>query len=207
MGNRSGTYRAKGEHSRMGQFGIGQPVRRKEDVRLLTGKGLYTDDVNFDGQTWGVFVRSPQAHAKIVSIDLDAARAAEGVVAIYTGADLKADGVGTLITDVEMTELSGKAMFRPRREFMAIDRVRFVGEPVAFVIAETQAQAKAAAELVYVDYDTLPAVGSTAEAASPDSPPIWEEHGSNVGVHWENRPKAEIDAHMARRSIARSSTS
>ena len=182
----------------MGQFGIGQPVRRKEDVRLLTGKGLYTDDVNFEGQVWGVFVRSPQAHANILSIDLEAARAAQGVVAIYTGADLKADGVGILITDVEMTDLSGKAMFRPKRDFLAIDRVRFVGEPVAFVIAGTQAQAKAAAELVQVDYDALPAVGSTAFAASPDSPVIWDELGSNVGVHWENRPEAEIDVHMAK---------
>ncbi len=182
----------------MGQFGIGQPVRRKEDVRLLTGKGLYTDDVHFDGQTWGVFVRSPQAHAKILSIDTSAAKAAEGVVAVYLGQDLKADGVGTLITDVEFKDLSGKDMFRPKRDFLAIGRVRFVGEPVAIVIAETQAQAKAAAELVIVDYETLPAVGSTAFAASPDSPVIWEEHGSNVGIHWENRAEAEIDAHMAK---------
>jgi carbon-monoxide dehydrogenase large subunit len=182
----------------MGQFGIGQPVRRKEDVRLLTGKGLYTDDVHFDGQTWGVFVRSPQAHATILSIDTSAAKAAEGVVAIYLGQDLKADGVGTLITDVEFKDLSGKDMFRPKRDFLAIGRVRFVGEPVAIVIAETQAQAKAAAELVVVDYETLPAVGSTAFAASPDSPVIWEEHGSNVGIHWENRAEAEIDAHMAK---------
>ena len=182
----------------MGQFGIGQPVRRKEDVRLLMGAGLYTDDVNFDGQCWGVFVRSPQAHANILSIDIEAASAAEGVVGVYTGKDLKADGVGILITDVEMKDLTGKAMFRPKRDFLAIDRVRFVGEPVAFVIAETQAQAKAAAELVMVDYEGLPAVGSTAFAASPDSPVIWEELGSNVGVHWENRPEAEIDVHMAK---------
>lgn len=182
----------------MGQFGIGQPVRRKEDVRLLTGKGLYTDDVHFDNQVWGVFVRSPQAHARIVSIDLEAARAAEGVVAIYTGADLKAGGVGTLITEVEMKDLDGKPMFRPRRDFLAIDRVRFVGEPMAIVLAETQQQARAAAELVQVDYDLLPAVGTTAYAASPDSPAIWDEHGSNVGVHWENRPEAEIDAFMAK---------
>ncbi len=182
----------------MGQFGIGQPVRRKEDVRLLTGKGLYTDDVNFDGQVFGVFVRSPQAHANILSIDIEAALAAQGVVAVYTGADLVADGVGTLITDVEMEDLSGKKMFRTKRTFLATDRVRFVGEPLAIVLAETLGQAREAAELVMVDYEGLPAVGSTAFAASPDSPPIWEEHGSNVGVHWENRPVAEIDAHMAK---------
>ncbi|MEN9709981.1 MAG: hypothetical protein RIQ68_2389, partial [Pseudomonadota bacterium] len=182
----------------MGQFGIGQPVRRKEDVRLLTGKGQYTDDVNFDGQTWAAFVRSPQAHAKILSIDTSAAKAAPGVVGVFTGSDMKADGVGTLITDVEFKDLAGKDMFRPKRDFMTIDRVRFVGEIVAVVLAETQAQAKAAAELVMVDYDALPAVGSTAFAASPDSPVIWEEHGSNVGIHWENRPEAEIDVHMAK---------
>lgn len=182
----------------MGQFGIGQPVRRKEDVRLLTGKGQYTDDVNFDGQTWAAFVRSPQAHAKILSIDTSAAKAAPGVVGVFTGSDMKADGVGTLITDVEFKDLAGKDMFRPKRDFMTIDRVRFVGEIVAVVLADTQAQAKAAAELVMVDYDGLPAVGSTAFAASPDSPVIWEEHGSNVGIHWENRSEAEIDVHMAK---------
>ena len=97
------------------------------------------------------------------------------MVAIYTGADLKADGVGTLITDVEMAELSGKAMFRPRREFMAIDRVRFVGEPVAFVIAETAGAGEGRGRTRHGRLRrTLPAVGSTAEAASPDSPPIWK---------------------------------
>ncbi|MDB5594755.1 MAG: carbon monoxide dehydrogenase [Hyphomicrobiales bacterium] len=182
----------------MGQFGIGQPVRRKEDVRLLTGKGNYTDDVNFEGQVFGAFVRSPQAHAVINSIGIEAAMAAPGVVAVYTGADLVADGVGVLETDVEMADLAGKPMFRPKRTLLATERVRFVGEPVAIVLAESQAQAKAAAELVMVDYDQLPAEGSTFGATQPGSPPVWAEHGSNVSVHWENRPVAEIDAHMAK---------
>ena len=182
----------------MGQFGIGQPVRRKEDVRLLTGKGCFTDDVNFDDQVFGVFVRSPQAHADIRGIDLEAARAAEGVLAIYTGADLDADGVGTLETDVEMADLAGNPMFRPKRKLLATDRVRFLGEPVAIVLATTQEQARAAAELVMVDYEPLPSIASTDGATDPASPPVWPEHGSNVSVHWENRPASEIDAHMER---------
>ncbi|MDO9442796.1 MAG: xanthine dehydrogenase family protein molybdopterin-binding subunit [Beijerinckiaceae bacterium] len=182
----------------MGQFGIGQPVRRKEDVRLLTGKGVYTDDVNIDGQVFGVFVRSPQAHAVINAIDIETALAAEGVVAIYTGEDLAADGVGTLETEVEMADLAGNPMFRPKRTLLATGKVRFLGEPVAIVLAETQEQARAAAELVMVDYDQLPSIASTAGAVDPSSPPVWPEHGSNVSVHWENRPASEIDVHMER---------
>ena len=151
----------------MTQFGIGQSVSRFEDPRLLRGQGQFIDDHNLAGQTHAVLVRSPHAHARIRSINIRAAMAMPGVVAVFTGTDMKADGVGTLITDVEFKDLAGKDMFRPKRDFMTIDRVRFVGEIVAIVLAETQAQAKAAAELVMVDYDALPAVGSTAFAASP----------------------------------------
>jgi carbon-monoxide dehydrogenase large subunit len=170
----------------MGEFGIGQPVRRKEDVRLLTGKGRYTDDINVDGQLWAAFLRSPHAHARIVSVDTADAKAAPGVVAIFTSADLTADGVGTLGCDANFTSLDGKEMFKPGRPALATGAVRYVGEPVAIVVAETQNQARDAAEMIMAEFEELPVVASTAEAASPDAALVWPENGSNVAVHWQN---------------------
>src|SRR6201996_1923077 len=156
------------ESSATMKFGIGQPIRRLEDVRLLTGKGRYQDDQTFDRQTWCVFVRSPHAHARIRSVDATAAAVAPGVVAIYTGADYAADGIAMPKANMPRKKRDGSPMFAPQRPAMVTDRARYVGDTVAMVIAETLAQAKDAAELVMVDYEPLAAVTSVAEAARPD---------------------------------------
>jgi aerobic carbon-monoxide dehydrogenase large subunit len=178
----------------MGEFGIGQPVRRKEDVRLLTGKGRYTDDINVDGQVWAAFLRSPQAHARIVAIDAADAKAAPGVVGVFTGADLAADGVGTLGCEANFQSLDGTPMFKPGRPALATGAVRFVGEPVAIVVAETLNQARDAAERIVVEYDELPAIASTADALSPDAALVWPENGTNAAVHWQNEDDARWQA-------------
>ncbi len=181
----------------MGQFGIGQPLRRKEDARLLQGQGSYTDDVNVDGQFWGAFLRSPHPHAEISSIDLTQGRAAPGVVAIFTGADLAADNVPAMPCEVDLSDLAGKPMWRPMRPILAQGRVRFVGECVALVVARTLAQAREAAELIAIDYDVLPSVADSVTAVSDDAPVVWDELGHNVAVHWQNREAGPVDAAMA----------
>ena len=135
---------------------IGQSVRRKEDERFLTGVGQYTDDVTFAHQSYAYFLRSPHAHANIRSIDTAKARAAAGVVAIFTGADLT--GVNGLPCGWLITGTDGKPMNEPPHPVLAQGKVRYVGDHVALVIAESLHQAKDAAELIDVDYDVLPAV-------------------------------------------------
>ena len=181
----------------MGQFGIGQPLRRIEDARLLNGQGRYTDDANVSGQFWGVFLRSPHAHADILGIDLDAARAAPGVKAIFTSADLAAAGVPDMACEVELKSLAGEPMRRPERPILARGKVRFVGECVALVVADTQAHARDAAELIAVDYAPRPAVANSEAALEPGAPLVWDELGSNMPVHWENAPAGPVDAAMA----------
>lgn len=181
----------------MGQFGIGQPLRRKEDPRLLQGRGQYTDDINLEGQFWGAFMRSPHAYADILSVDLATARAAPGVVAIYTSADLDADGVPDMPCEVELADLAGAPMWKPMRPILARERVRFVGECVALVVAQTQAQAREAADLVEIDYAPLPSVSDAREALEPGAPVLWPELGQNAPVHWQNKPSSEADAAMA----------
>ncbi len=181
----------------MGQFGIGQPLRRKEDPRLLQGRGQYTDDVNIDGQFWAAFLRSPHPHADIRAINLDAARAAPGVEAVYTIADLDADGVPDMPCEVELADLSGAPMWKPMRPILARDRVRFVGECVAMVVAATQAQAREAADLIEIDWAPLPSISDAREALKPGAPVVWPDLGQNVPVHWQNKPSTEADAAMA----------
>src|SRR4051812_29925655 len=132
------------------KFGVGQPIRRLEDVRLLTGKGRYQDDQTLHRQTYCVFVRSPHAHARITSIDTAAASRAAGVLAVYTGADYANDDLGMPKAVMPRKKADGSPMFAPQRPALVIDRVRYVGDPVAMVIAATLAQAKDAAELVEV---------------------------------------------------------
>src|SRR5580704_1006677 len=129
----------------MTKFGVGQPVRRFEDVRLLTGNGRYQDDRVLPGQAYAVFVRSPHAHAAIRSISTDAAASAPGVLAVYTGADYAADGLGMPKAAMPRKKADGSPMFAPQRPALVIDRARHVGDPVAMVIAETLDQAKDAA--------------------------------------------------------------
>ena len=121
----------------MDKFGIGQPVRRKEDVRLLTGRGTYTDDVNRPGQAQAYVLRSPHAHARILSIHVTAAKSAPGVVAVLTGHDAAADGIGQFPVMVDVPGKGGTKLFPTPREILQTEKVRFVGDPVALVIAET----------------------------------------------------------------------
>ncbi|HEU0070844.1 MAG TPA: xanthine dehydrogenase family protein molybdopterin-binding subunit [Alphaproteobacteria bacterium] len=171
----------------MGQYGIGQPIRRKEDQRLLTGQGRYTDDVNLEGQAYVYFLRSTYAHAKIVSIDTADALAAPGVIAIYTSADLIADGVKPIPCEAKAKSLKGVELFKPPRHAMAHERVRYVGEPIAMVIAETLNQAKDASELIQMEMEELPAIADTARLTDADAPLVWEELGSNIALHWETQ--------------------
>ena len=145
---------------------IGEALKRKEDYRFLTGAGQYTDDVVLAAQCHAVFVRSPHAHAKINSINVDAAKAAPGVLGVFTGADVAADNINGLPCGWLITSTNGEPMKEPPHPILAQGKVRYVGDHVAMVVAHTQQQARDAAELVEVDYDVLPAVVNVADAAS-----------------------------------------
>jgi aerobic carbon-monoxide dehydrogenase large subunit len=180
------------------KFGVGQPVRRFEDTRLLTGKGRYQDDTNLPGQLHAVFVRSPHAHARIRSVETAAARAAPGVKAVYTGADYAADGLAMPKAAMPRKKADGSPMFAPQRPALVVDRARYVGDPVAMVIADTLAQAKDAAELVEVDYNPLASVTSTSDAALADAPRVWDENPDNISHTYERGDKAKTEAAFAR---------
>src|SRR5262245_41520930 len=179
----------------MGQFGIGQPVTRFEDRRLLQGEGRFLDDVRLPGQTQAVIVRSPHAHARIVSIDTAAAAKAPGVVAVFTGADVARDGLGTMQMTLKRKRPDGSPMFAPPHRGLDQDRVRYVGDPIALVIAETRAQAEDAAELLEIEYEPLPAVTSTADTVG--GPAVWDECRDNVSNLFESGDKAATDAAFA----------
>lgn len=182
----------------MDKFGIGQPVRRKEDLRLLTGGGTYTDDINRDNQAWMVVLRSPHAHARILSIDTSAAKAAPGVIEILTGHDAKADNLGLFPVMVEVPGKDGQPVWCPERHILQTEAVRFVGDPIAIVMAETRMQAQDAAELIEVDYDILDSITDTGTALDAASPVIWTERGSNLCVHWSNGREAQAEAAFAK---------
>jgi aerobic carbon-monoxide dehydrogenase large subunit len=185
---------------------IGQPVRRKEDLRLVTGKGCYTDDISLPGQAYAVMVRSPHAHAHIRAIDIAPAMAAPGVLAVLTGRDLLADGLRPIPhkvwsqhpAELMLRERDGFTTFTAPHYALPADKVRFVGEAVAVVIATTVAAAKDGAELVAIDYEVLPAVTDTPEAARPDAPRLFDEAGSNVVVDGELGDHAATEAAFAR---------
>ena len=176
---------------------IGASVKRKEDYRFLTGAGQYTDDIVLPQQTFGVFVRSPHAHARLGKIDVEAARGAPGVIAVFTGADLAAEKVGGLPCGWLIHSTDGSPMREPPHPVLATGKVRHVGDPVALVIAETAKAAKDAAELVTVDYDLLPAVADTAHAADSGQPAVHDEVPDNVCYTWGHGDKAATDAAFA----------
>ena len=176
----------------MGEFAVGQPVTRTEDPRLLKGLGRYVDDIVLPGQVHAVIVRSPHAHARVRAIDALAARAAPGVIEVLTGEDYAADGLGDLPCDQTRFQEDGSPMYRPARPALVRDRVRIVGDYVALVVAETAAQARDAAELIEVDYEPLTSVTSTADAASADSPRLWDP--DNVCFVHEDGDKAADEA-------------
>ena len=152
------------------KFAVGQSVPRKEDPTLLRGRGRYTDDVSLPGQAYAVMVRSQNAHGVIRSIDTEAARKMPGVLGVYTATDLK--GYGPLKCVVPFNNRDGSPMKKPLREALAVGKVRFVGDPVAFVVAETVNAAKDAAEAVVVDIEPLPAVTTPEESAQTGAPQI-----------------------------------
>jgi carbon-monoxide dehydrogenase large subunit len=169
------------------KFAVGQAVRRVEDARLLHGLGRYSDDVDLPRQVYAVLVRSPHAHARIGGIDARAALKSPGVLAVLTGADVAA-GVGDMPTDRTRKRRDGAPAFATPRPLLARDRARHVGDPVAFVVAETRAQAVDAAERVRVDWEPLPAVVATAAARTPDAPRVWDEATDNVAFVWSAGP-------------------
>ena len=162
------------------KFAVGQPVPRKEDPILLQGRGRYTDDLNLPGQAYGVVVRSRVAHGRILGIQVDDARALPGVLGIYTGADLTAGGIGFMPKGMSAKNRDGSDMKKPDQPVLTQDKVRYVGDPVAFVVAETAKQAKDAAEMVFLDIETLPAVTDAKAAAAPGAPLVHESVAANV---------------------------
>jgi len=181
----------------MGEFAVGQGVSRFEDPRLLRGGGRYIDDIKLPGMAHGVVVRAQRAHAKILSLDIEAAKAAPGVLAVLTAADIKAAGWSDLPVPGGHKRRDGSPMYKPRYPILAEDTVRWVGDCVAFVVAETLAQAQDAAEMIAVDYEDLPAVVSTAQAAASGAPRVWEECPDNVCFVELVGDKAKTDAAFA----------
>jgi len=164
----------------MGKYALGQSVPRSEDPRLLTGGGNYVDDVKLPGTVYGWIVRSPYAAANILAIDISEAKAAPGVLTVLTGEDWAASGLGDLPVASGRKRPDGSPMFTPPLPALITQRVRRVGDYVAFIVAETLAQAKDAAELVNVDYEILPAVTDAEEALEAGASAVWEECPDNI---------------------------
>ncbi len=180
----------------MVEKGIGAAVPRKEDHRFIMGRGRYTDDINLPGQTHAVFVRSPHAHARIRGIRKESALAVPGVVAVFTGEDAQADGLGNLICGWMVNSRDGSPMKMAPHPVLAVDRVRYVGDPVAVVIAESPAAARDGAEALEVDYEELPAVASVERAH--DGPLVHDDVPNNLIYDWELGDRAAVDEAFAR---------
>ena len=172
------------------KFGIGQPVTRKEDPTLVRGEGRYTDDINLPNQAYAVMVRSSEAHGIIRSIDTETASGMPGVLAVLTGADLKA--YGGLKCTLPLKSRDGSPIKYVPRPALATDKVRFVGDPVACVIAETIAQAKDAAEAVALDIEPLPAVVSARDAAKPGAPQLYDDVPGNIALDYQHGDSAKV---------------
>jgi len=177
---------------------IGARIERKEDYRFLTGAGQYTDDLTLPHQAHAAFVRSQHAHAKIKSIKLDKAKKAPGVLAIYTGEDFAAAKLGGLPCGWLITDVNGQPMKEPPHPCLAQGKVRYVGDQVAIVVAETEDQARDAAELVEVDYEVLPAVVDGAKARAKGAPQLHEAAPDNTCYVWAIGDKAVCDAAFAK---------
>ncbi|MDH3908640.1 MAG: xanthine dehydrogenase family protein molybdopterin-binding subunit, partial [Gammaproteobacteria bacterium] len=178
----------------MTKNGMGASVRRKEDYRFITGSGQYTDDINRPNQVYAYIVRSPVAHAHIRDLDISAAVATPGVVAVLTGADMAADEVGSLPCGWGINNKDGSPMFEPGHPPLAADTVHHVGDQIAVVIATSRAIAKDAAELVEVDYDELPVVAGLEAASADGAALVWPDAPGNVCFDWEIGDKAATDA-------------
>ncbi|HEV7455813.1 MAG TPA: xanthine dehydrogenase family protein molybdopterin-binding subunit [Roseococcus sp.] len=191
----------------MPKFGLSQSVRRVEDPRLLLGQGRYTDDISLPGEVAGHVLRSPHAHAEIKGVDVSAAQAMPGVLAVITGADLIAAGIGEVPCAIPLKNKDGTDRANTPRLPLATDRVRHVGDPVAFIVAETPQQARDAAEAVMVDYEILPSATDLATAHLADQPQIWEGAANNICFDWETGDKQTVEeimgqaAHVTRLTV------
>jgi carbon-monoxide dehydrogenase large subunit len=179
------------------KYGVGQPVRRKEDDTLVRGKGRYTDDFNLPGQAYAVIVRSSHAHGTIRDIGLDAARTMPGVLGVWTGKDIEAAGYGPFTCGLPLKSRDGSPLLQTNRQALATDKVRFVGDPVAFVVAGTLAQARDAAEAVELDIAPLPAVTDPEEAARPGAPQLYDHIPNNVALDYHYGDMEKVNAAFA----------
>src|SRR5258708_4612309 len=174
------------------KFGMGQPVPRQEDPTLLKGQGRYSDDVQLPNTAHAVMVRSQIAHGIIRGIDIAEAKKMPGVLGVWTGADLNAAGYGPLKTLIPVPNRDGSPMKTPTRHSLATDKVRFVGDPVAFVVAETLGEAKDAAEAVMLDMESLPAVTDAREAAKPGAPIVFDDVPGNICLDYAYGESAKV---------------
>jgi carbon-monoxide dehydrogenase large subunit len=179
------------------KYGVGQPVRRKEDDRLVRGKGKYTDDFTLPNQAYAWMVRSSHAHGIIKRIETSGAKAMPGVFGVWTGADLASANYNPFICGLPLKSRDGSPLLQTNRPALATDKVRFVGDPLAVVVAETAAQARDAAEAVEVDIEPLPAVTNAAEAAKPGAPQLYEHIPNNVALDYHYGDTAKVDAAFA----------
>ena len=181
----------------MTRFGMGEAVLRSEDRRLLTGEGRFVGDIALPGQAHALFLRSPHAHAALGEIDRTAALAIPGVLAVYTGEDIGAAGLGDIPCVVPVKDRHRQRMPQPGRPLLARERVRFVGEPVAMVVAETPAIGRDALEAIEVDYQHLPAVATIGDALAPEAVQLWPGAPGNIAFFWAMGDAAAVDAAIA----------
>src|SRR5438270_9180898 len=179
------------------KYGVGQLVRRKEDDRLVRGKGKYTDDFTLPNQAYAWMVRSSHAHGIIKRIEISGAKAMPGVLGVWTGPDLASANYNPFICRLPLKSRDGSPLLQTNRPALATDKVRFVGDPLAVVVAETAAQARDAAEAVEVDIGPLPAVTNAAEAAKPGAPQLYEHIPNNVALDYHHGDTAKVDAAFA----------
>ena len=165
--------------------GFGQSLLRKEDERLLTGQGRFTGDIDLPRQVYGQVLRAPHAHAEVLAIDTSAAKRAPGVLAVLTGDDAVAEGLGPLPGGSASEGVGGSKPITPSQPLLAQGRVRYLGEPVAFVVADSVSAAREAAESIEVDFAPLPCVAGTAAAVEPGAPQLWDQAPGNVSLRWE----------------------
>jgi len=178
--------------------GIGASVRRKEDLRFISGRGNYTDDLNRPGQTYAIIKRSDRPHARLLNIDTAAAKAAPGVLAVFTHLDIEAEGIGGVPCGWQIHNKDGSPMAEPMHPVLASGKVRHVGDPIAVVIAETRQQAKDAAELIHIDFEDLPAVAGVRDALKPGAQLVHDDAAGNTCFDWHIGDKAIVDAAFAR---------
>ena len=191
----------------MTKFGIAQNVRRVEDPRLLIGGGRYTDDIQLPDEAIATVLRSPHAAARILTMDADAARAMPGVLAVYTGADLQDDKIGGIPCGVSIKNRDGSSRADVPHHALASGAVRHVGDPVAFIVAETHQAARDAAEAVFIEYEILPSVTDLGATLDAGSPAVWDSVPGNMAFDWEVGDRARVDglfdsaAHVTRLTV------